>query len=58
MQSAWGENRALRSPGPSTAESSTGIAAFLLLMTAAKRWLQQQHQNIVAKVVHLLAHAD
>lgn len=45
-------------PGSSAAESSTGIAAFPLLMTAAKRQLLQQHQNIVAGVVVLLAHAD
>ncbi len=45
-------------PGSSAAESSTGIAAFPLLMTAAKCQLLQQHQNIVAEVVVLLAHAD
>lgn len=54
-----GGNRALRSPpGSSAAESSTGIAAFPLLMTAAKCRLLQQHQNIVAEVVVLLTHAD
>ncbi len=32
-------------PGSSAVESSTGIAAFPLLMTAAKHQLLQQHQN-------------
>lgn len=56
--SLGGKQSSQITPGSGAAESSTGIAAFPLLMTAAKRQLLQQHQNIVAEVVVLLAHAD